>query len=101
MSTKETNSLKKCTGLLIPHKNTYVCFQLKPKIEGCALFPDLIFVLFRKSAHHRYEHPNTNNLFLRKNKHHLKMRGLSIPDISDLNRIDKGDLTIFNYLVTI
>ena len=29
------------------------------------------------------------------------MRGLSIPDISDLNRIDKGDLTIFNYLVTI
>ena len=29
------------------------------------------------------------------------MRGLSIPDICDLYRIDNGNLTIFNYLVTI
>lgn len=39
--------------------------------------------------------------FFRKNKYPLKMRGLSIPDICDLYRIDRGNLTIFNYLVTI
>ena len=86
-------------------KYMYACFQLNPKNGGLRPFPWFNFCTFSKERPSSIKCPlecasRYEISFFRKNKHLQKIRDISIPDIYDLYRIDTGNLTIFNFLVT-